>query len=229
MTAAASEIGVRARIAALAFASLCVAAADVEETAQAVVERTNAFRESQRLQPQTADPALAHAARDFARFMATTGKYGHTADGRKPAERAAAQGYEYCIVRENIAYLYRSTGYDTTALARALVEGWKKSPGHRKNMLDPAATQTGVGVAQGKDGRYYGVQVFGRPKSAAIRFSVENRSASKIDYHAGERRFSLPARSVRTHTVCRPLQLIIDVQPKPITARPRGGESYVVR
>lgn len=37
--------------------------------------------------------------------MAKTGKYGHAADGRKPAERAAAHGYEYCIVRENIAYL----------------------------------------------------------------------------------------------------------------------------
>jgi hypothetical protein len=125
----------------LALASFSVAAADIEETAQAVVERTNAFRKSQGLEPQAVNPALAQAARDFAGFMAKTGKYGHAADGRKPAERAAAHGYEYCIVLENIAYLYRSTGYDTATLGRELVEGWRKSPEHRRNMLDPAATQ----------------------------------------------------------------------------------------
>jgi uncharacterized protein YkwD len=192
----------------LALASFSVAAADIEETAQAVVERTNAFRKSQGLEPQAVNPALAQAARDFAGFMAKTGKYGHAADGRKPAERAAAHGYEYCIVLENIAYLYRSTGYDTATLGRELVEGWRKSPEHRRNMLDPAATQTGIGVAHSKDGRYYGVQMLGRPKSSAIRFSVENRSTKKIAYRAGERRFSLPGRAVRAHTVCRPLRAV---------------------
>jgi hypothetical protein len=87
-----------------------------------------------------------------------------------------------------------------------------------------------VGVAQGPDGRYFGVQMFGRPKSAAIRFSVANSSASKIDYRAGERHLSLPPRAVRTHTVCRPLQLTIRLpsRPKPFTARPDDGASYTV-
>lgn len=212
----------------LVLAGFSVSAADVEEPAKAVVERTNAFRESQGLDPQTVNPALAKAARDFARFMAKTGKYGHAADGRQPAERAAAHGYEYCLVLENIAYLYKSRGYGTGALARELVEGWKNSPEHRKNMLEPAATQTGVGVAQSRDGGYYGVQMFGRPKSAAIHFSVDNRSGNDINYRAGDQRFSLPARAVRTHTVCRPQQLAIEMQRSPFNARPSGGERYVV-
>lgn len=139
------------------------------QAADAVVERTNAFRKTQGLEPASVEPALERAAREFARFMAKTGKYGHTADGRRPPQRATAQGYEYCIVSENIAYQYRSSGYDSATLAREMVEGWKESPEHRKNMLEPAVTQTGVGIAQGDDGRYFGVQMFGRPKSAARR------------------------------------------------------------
>ena len=59
--------------------------------------------------------------------MANTGNLSHTADGRQPVERATAQGYDHCIVLENIAYSYRSSGYDAPALARDMVEGWKKS------------------------------------------------------------------------------------------------------
>ena len=118
------------------------------------VEETNAFRKAQRLDPVTTSKPLEDAAREFARFMARTGKYGHNADGRRPVERATAQGYDYCIVSENIAYLYRSSGYDAATLAGEMVEGWKNSPEHRKNMAEPAVTQIGVGIAQGEAGRY---------------------------------------------------------------------------
>jgi uncharacterized protein YkwD len=50
--------------------------------------------------------------------MARTGIYGHVADGRQPVDRAAAEGYDACIVSENIARLYRSAGYDAVALPR---------------------------------------------------------------------------------------------------------------
>ena len=42
---------------------------------------------------------------------------------------------------------------------------------------DPDVTETGVAVARSeKTGYYYGVQMFGRPKSAAVVFKVENRA-----------------------------------------------------
>lgn len=201
------------------------------QAADAVVERTNAFRKTQGLEPVSVEPALERAAREFARFMAKTGKYGHTADGRRPPQRATAQGYEYCIVSENIAYQYRSRGYDTATLAREMVEGWKQSPEHRKNMLEPAVTQTGVGIAQGEDGRYFGVQMFGRPKSAAIRFSVRNSAGAKIQYRAGEREFSLGPHATRTHTVCRAtgIRIALASQSEPFSTRAQDGARYTVK
>lgn len=200
------------------------------QTADAVVERTNVFRKAQGLEPVSIAPALEQAAQEFARFMAKTGKYGHAADGRRPPQRAAAQGYEYCIVAENIAYQYRSSGYDTATLAQEMVEGWKQSPEHRKNMLEPAVTQTGVGIAQGEEGRYFGVQMFGRPKSAAIRFSVRNRAGGQIEYQAGERKFSLRPRATRTHLVCRPTEITIALASKsePFTTLAQDGARYTV-
>ena len=45
--------------------------------------------------------------------MARTGKFSHSADGSEPAARAKRFGYEYCIVAENIAYIFSSEGMAT--------------------------------------------------------------------------------------------------------------------
>ena len=211
MTVLARSLLARSVLVALfAAAAPAAAALEASETARRIVEGTNAFRKAQGLAGVKTQAELASAAEEFARYMAKTGKYGHTADGRQPSARAAAQGYEYCIVSENIAYQFRTGGYDSAAqLSELFVEGWKHSPEHRKNMVDAAVTQTGVGVARGSEGRYFAVQMFGRPKSAAIRFEVRNRSGEEIEYRAGERRLTLAARVSRTHTVCRPLRLTI--------------------
>ncbi|MFT4126864.1 MAG: CAP domain-containing protein [Gordonia sp. (in: high G+C Gram-positive bacteria)] len=39
---------------------------------------------------------------------------------------------------------------------------WWNSPGHRANMMTPEFDQIGVGVAQGSNGTYFYVQLFGR-------------------------------------------------------------------
>jgi hypothetical protein len=217
------------RIALLALGLAAPAAAgavDLEQTAAAVVERTNRFREEQGLHPVKVDAALEAAAAHFARYMAKTGKYGHGADGRRPPERAAAQGYDYCIVSENIAYQYRSAGFGAAGvLAGALVEGWKNSPGHRRNMLERAVTETGVGVAQAEGGRYYAVQVFGRPRAASIKFTLRNRSGEKVEYRIGAERYSLPARVTRTHMICKSAQLAIGGR---FRAQATDGASYSV-
>lgn len=174
------------------------------------------------------DSTLEKAARGFADFMSRTGKYGHGADGRRPPERAEAAGYDACIVAENIAYAYRSSGYGTGELAEQFVDGWKNSPEHRKNMLARPVTQTGVAIAQGKDGRHFAVQMFGRPKSAALRFSVRNRASAEVSYRAGARSFSLPPRAVRTHTVCEALQLRIALPGESFAGRITDGARYTV-
>jgi uncharacterized protein YkwD len=199
--------------------------------AEQVVEGTNAFRESQGLHGVKVSSELQAAAREFSAYMARTGKYGHRADGRRPSERAAAHGYDYCIVSENIAYQYRSAGFESAgALAEAMVEGWKESPEHRANMLDRAVTQTGISIAQGDGGRYFAVQMFGRPKDASLRFSVQNRSGENVEYRAGKHRFTLAPRTSRSHTVCRPFEVVIRAPGgrEAFTVKVSGGERYTV-
>ena len=93
------------------------------------------------------DENLAKTARYFADYMARTDNYGHTADGRQPSARATEHGYDYCVVAENIAYQFSSTSFETGELVDGFVEGWKQSPGHRKNILDDTVIDTGVAVA----------------------------------------------------------------------------------
>ena len=182
---------------------------DLAKAADVIVQRTNAFRAAERRGPTTVDPKLLAAARYFAGYMARTDRYGHTADGAQPAERAVGHAYAYCLVLENIAHAYDSEGFDQDKLAGVFVTGWKESPGHRRNMLDPDATNTAVAVARSeKTGHYYAVQMFGRPKSAAVEFRVENRSGEAVEYALGGQPFALPPRVVRTHSGCRPEELV---------------------
>lgn len=181
---------------------------DLAAAAKAIFEQTNAFRKKEGRGPVAHNPKLTAAARYFADYMAETDEYGHTADGHGPGERAKKHGYDYCIIAENIAYQFRSEGFDTGPLAERFVTGWQKSPPHRKNMLDPDVTQLGVAVARSeKTGYYYAVQDFGRPKAAAVAFKVENRTGEDVKYAIGDRTFDLPPRVVRTHTRCRPAEL----------------------
>jgi uncharacterized protein YkwD len=138
---------------------------DLVQVEERIVEATNAFRHSQRLPDVAVDAKLTRAAQSFADYMAKRDELAHAADGKQPWDRALAHGYDYCLVSENIGYQFNSRGFETGELARAFVEGWKHSPGHRKNMMERDAIDTGVAVARSaKTGRYYAVQMFGRPK-----------------------------------------------------------------
>jgi uncharacterized protein YkwD len=207
--------------------------ADVARAAAMIVDKTNEFRKSEGRAAVTINPKLEETARYFAGFMARTDKYGHTADGNRPSDRARQHGYEYCIIAENIAYEYDSRGFTTERLATGFFEGWKHSPHHRKNMLDPDVIETGVAVAQSPDtGYYYAVQMFGRPRSDRIEFQIANRSGETIRYQLGDKTFPLPPRYTRTHQRCRPGDLTFrwpdDVKEDPKTVRPHTGDRFVV-
>jgi len=157
------------RLAVLLSLLLCGAAqaADVVAVERAIVEGTNRFRHEERLGSVRPDSQLDRTAHEFAEYLARTDRFDHEADGRTPAMRARAHGYDYCLVAENIAYQFDSRGFTTSALAHELVEGWKDSPGHRRNMLDARAVDTGVAVVQSRrSGRFYAVQMFGRRRAA---------------------------------------------------------------
>ena len=168
---------------------------------------------------------LTAAAREFADYMARTDRFEHNADGRHPPDRARAHGYDYCLVSENIGFEYNSRGFATADLARDFVEGWKRSPPHRKNMQDRGVVDIGVAIARSATtGRYYGVQVFGRPRRLSVSFSIENRSGAAVEYRVAARTFSLPPRVVRTHTQCDADALMFEGRAIP----PSNGDRFVV-
>src|ERR1700732_391552 len=131
---------------------------DFDAAARQIIDLTNQFRKKEGRRELTPNEELTRAARYFSDFMARTDKYGHTADGKQPAERAKEFGYRYCIIAENIAWELKTSGFTTEGLAESLFNGWKNSPEHRANMLDPDVYDIGVAVARSeKSGKYYGV------------------------------------------------------------------------
>lgn len=205
---------------------------DLSAAAKLIIRQTNDFREGEKLPKVEVNAKLGETARYFADFMARTDKYGHTADGKRPADRAKKHGYDYCLVSENIAYQYNSAGFTTAQLAREFFEGWKHSPGYRKNMLDPDVTETGVAVARSEEtGYYYAVQMFGRPKSKAIEFAITNESEDTVEYKIGDRTFPLPPRLIRTHQRCRPSEVTFrwpGAEGEARVVQPSNGDRFVV-
>ena len=201
---------------------------NLKEAERLIADQTNAFRKKEGHEPVKSNPKLTKTAADFAQFMAETTEYGHEADGNTPAERAEKHEYDYCIVLENIAYVFDPAGYTTVRLGTKFVTGWKESPGHRKNMLDPDVTETGVAIALSeKNGHYYAVQMFGRPKSAAITFKITNKVGEAVKYKVGETEYDLPPRLIRTHNLCRPTDVVFDTpaDDNP-TVRPKDGDEF---
>lgn len=186
---------------------------DVETVESKIFEKANQFRKENEKTALERNKKLDAAALGFAEFMAETHRYGHTADGRRPSERVAAEDYDYCFVAENIAYEYRSESTTASALATRLLDGWIDSPGHRKNLLSEPATETGLGIARSeKTGAYFAVHLFARPKSKAIRFQVTNNSTESARYSLktsrGEiREYSVPPNASGIHEECIPPQL----------------------
>jgi len=183
---------------------------DLSQVPQLIVRYTNDVRKAQGAEPTAANEPLSRAAGHFAEFMARTDQYGHGADGRTPSARAKEHGYNFCMIAENIAYQFHSAGFGTDELAQRFLQGWEKSPGHRKNMLDPDAMDTAVAVARStRTGRYYAVQMFGRPRSATYSFQVANQSGSTGRYQFAGQEFELQPRSTRTHEHCRSAPLVM--------------------
>lgn len=202
---------------------------DLAQVVAGVVDRSNAFRVAQGLAPVAVDPRLVQAAEGFAHYLAGTDEFGHAADGRGPAERAKAAGYEACMVAENLALEGSTAGFETAELAADFVDGWIASPGHRANLLAAEATQTGVAVARSlRSGRYVAVQMFGRPESLRVTFDVGNGTQATWNYRFGASTYALPPFARRMHSSCNGETLEVDLpgQSRPLRVSPADGARY---
>ena len=131
----------------------------IAATSDEVVGRTNAERRANGLPSLTRSVNLMSAARLQAEQMASARDMSH--DLPKAAyptlkSRLGAVSYLWRAIAENIA--------EGQSGAAAVVASWMSSTGHRANILSPAYTETGVGLAYSRDGRPYFAQVFARPR-----------------------------------------------------------------
>ena len=199
---------------------------DLAQARREVVAGANDFRRSEGRAPLATNARLDAAAAQFAAYMARTERYSHEADGRQPSQRAEAQGYDWCLVAENLAYMMSSRGFGTEELAQRLVQGWIDSPGHRHNLLEPGSTETGVAIAHsaGSD-RYYAVQMFGRPATMRVHFALSNRSGQSVRYQLGDKSWSLAPGVTREHEQCETPDLRISLpgQSQAVALQPSNG------
>ena len=101
----------------------------------AAASMISGYRGNNGLAPVTIDPELMRLADEQAQAMAARDKLDH--DAAHPfAERIRKSGFEASVAVENIA-----AGYHTLAEA---FSGWRDSPPHRANMLNPGVTRIGI-------------------------------------------------------------------------------------
>lgn len=179
---------------------------DIPKVEAAILEMTNAYRAENKRGAVSLNAALAKAARAYADYLAGSGTFSHTADGREPGARAKAAGYAFCSIAENLASNLDSRGFETRALARQTVEGWINSPGHRDNLLAPYVTEIGIAVvrAPDKNPKFITVQLFGRPRTLAYEFQISNASKTTVAYTLGDEHHKIEPSYAVTHTLCMP-------------------------
>ncbi|WP_276329392.1 CAP domain-containing protein [Methanococcus maripaludis] len=138
---------------------------------QYILEYTNMERSSYGLEALVLDSALSQISQDHSDDMAENDYFSHVnLDGETPTDRAIAadynvvkylgDGYYSTGIGENIAKMPTGNvigiGYvsdDAESIAKAIVDAWMDSDGHRANILNSQYTNIGIGVAF--DGTYY--------------------------------------------------------------------------
>ena len=208
---------------------------DIPRAETAIIELSNAFRASAKLQAVKGDPALARAARGFAVHLAGSTIFSHESDGRRPIDRIKAAGYQPCSTAENLAWLSDGNGFETIDLATRIVEGWKGSPDHRKNLELAHVTETGVAIAKVRGmHKYMAVQLFGRPASLQYTFQIENAAGRAIGYAAFGKDLRIEPNTIVRHTACEPGDVTFQLKPgglfsKPATTRVEAKSGHVYR
>lgn len=108
------------------------------------------------------DDRLAEMARLHSANMKQFSFFAHVdLDGLDPMGRKVRHYPELFAERvaENIATAF---GSSEAVIASSLMTNWMHSPGHRRNILDPAFTHIGVGIVAGVGEKLYATQDFAR-------------------------------------------------------------------
>jgi uncharacterized protein YkwD len=119
-----------------------------------LVKLVNAERMKEGLKPVTLNAELTAAAQGHAENMAKQKKMEHVLDGKTPQDRIKAAGYKGKRGTENVAFGQQDP--------EEVMKLWMNSPPHRRNILNGALQEIGVGIGQEeKTGHLYWCQCFG--------------------------------------------------------------------
>jgi uncharacterized protein YkwD len=122
-----------------------LATADATLDINAARSIISGYRTSNGLGTVTIDPELMRLASEQAHAMAAHDKLDHSV--LHPFQQRIAQsGFDASVAVENIG-----AGYPTLAEA---FSGWRNSPPHRANMLNPAVTKMGIAAAYAPASKY---------------------------------------------------------------------------
>ncbi|MBW4542038.1 MAG: CAP domain-containing protein [Myxacorys chilensis ATA2-1-KO14] len=132
-----------------------VQSATAAQIETAIHQQINQVRQQDGLTGLKTNDKLATVARRYSQQMAEQNFFSHTGfDGTTLVDRVRAGRISYYAVGEN---LFKGT--NIAQPAPVAVDGWLNSPGHRKNILRPVFSETGVGVWK-KNNTYYITQLF---------------------------------------------------------------------
>jgi uncharacterized protein YkwD len=119
--------------------------------------QVNIERSARRIPLVGYDVRVARAAQKHSAYQASINTMTHAGPGNNTGgQRITAEGYAWRTWGENVAY-----GYGDCV---AVMKGWMNSTGHRKNILNPAFTSIGVGVARAANGTLYWTMDLAAPR-----------------------------------------------------------------
>jgi len=143
---------------------------DLTQLKTKIVQLINQERKSVTVTALTLDPFLLKAADDHAKYIAKVQTLTHEQTNSKkanPKDRVYFYGGNaFELVGENLLFTgIKNQVYsneDLDALALKMVELWKKSSNHFKNMINPKYTSTEIGFSiDSENKKIYVVQLFG--------------------------------------------------------------------
>lgn len=121
-----------------------------------IFDLVNNERSKKRLGRLDWNDRLADMARSYSKQMSKENFFSHyDPDGKTVVDRAKNIKVSWQKIGENLFYCIGMTEFTDFA-----VKGWMKSPSHRRNILDPQWTASGIGVYEARDGRVFVTQVF---------------------------------------------------------------------
>jgi uncharacterized protein YkwD len=136
-----------------------VSEAQLEKLERILLGFVNDQRSRVKRMPLVWSDVLAAEARRHSIAMLEGGFFGHDDPVRGGLARRLKESTPNVEWRGFAENVFMQEGRDEPM--RHAVDAWRKSEGHRKNMLDAAYTDSGVGMAISRDGVWYVTQIFG--------------------------------------------------------------------